>query len=248
MNIIERTRRMKRFANKRTLLLLLSLPLRAVSRGKKGLGASKRFVTRRALVLILLPLLAIPVTLKGYSEATWQDPQIVYYNQGLAHYRTAFANGDTQELATAVQLFQKSIAAYESESHDSRLDHLLHGGPSTEVAALANLHEAVALLAEGELQYDPKLIAQAVDTFKAAIKLNPGVPYSDAIAASDVDRLAEEALPAQYDLELLFNKHKDQSQQPARPKPGQNSQKPGDKPAPGQNPKQAPGHGSPNGI
>ncbi|GEM_PF-2857588 len=241
------------------------IPRRTVNKARKlftrsTLTAARGRLTWRALkslrkpLLIALPLLlATPVAVEGYNAVTWQDPQLVYYNEGVSAYRDAFANQDPVQLDNAITDFQESIAAYQSESQRGGLDRLLHGSPSAEVASLAYLHLAVAQLAEGAQNYDQKEISQAVESFKDAIRVNPGGPYNRGLSAAEVNRLEEESLPAKYDLELLYQQNPQQQQQqqtgngkgrPGQQQPGQ----PQPQQAPQQNPSNVPGHGSGQGF
>src|SRR5262249_21407108 len=63
---------------------------------------------------------------------------------------------------------------------------------------------------------DQKKVAAAKKLLEEAILLNPGIPYARDLLAdiSTVDQLSVEAMAAQHNLEMLFDKNKDQRSKP----------------------------------
>jgi tetratricopeptide (TPR) repeat protein len=163
----------------------------------------------------------------GYHLLTYTNGQAEYYNIGLK----AYENGD---MPHAIQFFDKSIDSYKRETRAGWTHRFIYPRPSKELVAMAYFQKAKAHLQnrQGEL---------AVQSFKDALKLNPGNLHEGSSRAED-QRLAEEALVVKYDLEMLFKNRPDLAQQEGKGKGKGKGQ--GNKQAPGTQPGDQPGKGN----
>ncbi len=175
---------------------------------------------RRMLLIVLLLAFGIYTLQKGVELSFWRSEQIETYNQGL----TAYMGGDAE---AAIELFDRSIAAYEAElAQDDWLHRLVFGEPSRELAALANFQKGKALLMMQQTR-------PAIEALMEAIRLNPGNDYTYLnVATEDVQRLYDQALIVKYDLEMLFQSNRTQAQQSQQGQGDQPAEQ-GDQPVPG---------------
>lgn len=177
-------------------------------------------------------LIGVLTLLVGYHLTTWKDLQAESFNEGLMAYH----RGYTQE---AIQLFDKSIAAYRAREADHRAwSNEIYPAPDRGLAARASFQKAKALL----ILEQPKA---ALEAYRESLMLNPGNAYTD-VALSNVALLEREARYTQYDLELLFAENQQLQQQEGKSgndgQPGNNGEVPGSEPG------SQPGTGDPNSI
>lgn len=204
-----------------------------------------KLTTRKRVVLLCLSVVASVLLMDGgLGINSHHSPQVVYYNQAMDAYNQAMQKGDSKALDKALNLFDQSLASYQSEAEKNGAYRIAYGTPSTETAALAQFHKGVLLLAKAQQTKKSSYVTDAVTAFVESLKLNPGEPYSG-VSTEDAQRLNEEAMIVKYDLELLFKKHPEQKKQSqgqgnGPPKPAQ--------PAPGSNPGNLPGHGNSDSI
>ncbi len=164
---------------------------------------------------------------------TWNNTPVETFNAGL----TAYEAGD---MKTAVQLFDKSLAAYKTaETSQSRLHDFFYPEPDRSVAARASFQKAKALL---QLKQGPAALA----AFKESLLLNPGNGYNDMLL-SRAKEMEAEAKYTQYDLELLFKNNPAMAQQEGAGK-GKGKGQPGNQQVPGTEPGNMPGKGDRNNI
>lgn len=199
------------------------------------------FKKKSRLVLAAALLVGLASFGFGYHLLTWQDAQVVYYNQGIAAYKS----GDPQ---TALELFDKSLGVYRQRQRAGWKDRFIYPAPNQEFAALANFQKAKSLLRLRKAE-------PAVEAFKESLRLNPGNDYDSLSGLSgaskkELDRLVEQALTVKYDLELLFNNN--QQLADGQGKEGQKGEKgeKGDKKqqSPGKEPGELPGKGNKDEI
>jgi tetratricopeptide (TPR) repeat protein len=190
------------------------------------------FSSKKNRWLLAALVAGILILYQGIQLATWRSAEIAYYNQGLVEYQ----NGDFQK---AVQMFDRSYAAFKAEEKADWLHRFIYPAPDRRVAALANFQKAKALL---HLQQGQP----AVDAFKESLKLNPGNDYED-LALTAANQLHEDALVVKYDLELLFKNNPSLAQGQGKGK-GKGQGKPGNQQVPGQDPGTKPGKGNRDDI
>lgn len=189
---------------------------------------------RRRLFVGIATVLGALLLIGAELVATWQSPQVAYYNQGIELAQNGDADG-------ALQAFEKSIAAYRMEQNRTPFERALLPAPSLEYAALAYKQRAIMYI----MKQKPE---DAVLAFKECLKLNPGDSYPAGVSRATAERLREQALVCKYDLELLYKKNPQQAQGEGKGKPqdGEGQGKP--KPAPGNDPGKLPGKGNRDDI
>jgi len=160
----------------------------------------------RLVLLLCLFLFGVAATAAGYTLNSNRSQQVDSYNQAMQ----ALSDGDGD---AALRLLDQSILDYEQRARAATLEHLLHGRPSSELAALAHFHKGVLLLAKAQQEKRPGIAAQAVDEFKQSLRLNPGPPYAHGIELDQANRLEQQALTVKHDLELLFANQPEQKGQ-----------------------------------
>lgn len=163
----------------------------------------------------------------GVSLARWRCEQIDFYNAGLAAYEA----GDPQ---ASVEMFDRSLNAYQQALQAPWLDRFVYPRANTELAARASFHKAMVLIRVQQVE-------PAVAALLLSLRLNPA--GASAYYGDDAARLRELSLIVRYNLELLFNQRPDLARaQGAGRRPGDGS---GDaQRVPGQNPGNMPGPGN----
>lgn len=191
-------------------------------------------VRKRKLIFIAVLLVSgLMILSKGVELSSWRSQQIELYNQGI----DAYVHGDFE---AAVDLFDRSIAAYEEDLQKDGLHRFIYGPPSRELAALANFQKGKALLLQ-------KKVRPAIEAFMQSLRLNPGNDYTAlSVKIEDVQRMFDQALIVKYDLEFLFRANKSQSQKSDQSQPAQQGDS-GDTPVPGSPQPGDPGHGQGEG-
>lgn len=166
--------------------------------------------------------------------ATWTNAPVENFNAGLQAYEAG-------DMKTAVQLFDKSLAAYKTaETNQNALHDFFYPAPDRNVAARASFQKAKALL---QLKQGPAALA----AFKESLLLNPGNGYDDNMLLSRAKEMEAEAKYTQYDLELLFKNNPAAAQQEGKGK-GKGKGQPGNQQVPGTEPGNMPGKGDRNNI
>ncbi len=180
------------------------------------------------IVLWLLAFFAGSVMFAGgVMLERWRSEQIDFYNAGI----TAHQAGNTEQ---AVEMFDRSLNAYQRALQARWLERFIYPRPNTELAARASFHKGMALIMAQQAE-------PAVAALVLSLRLNPGA--GRAYYADDAARLSELALVVKYNLELLFNQRPDLAQsQGAGRRPGDGSGQP--QRVPGQNPGSTPGPGN----
>lgn len=202
---------------------------------------------RQLGALVLLAALGGGSLFYSAQLSTWESPQFVAYNEGVA----AFKEGKVDE---AMLAFDKSLDVYASDAHREGKDSYLYPSRSTELAALAQSKKAILYL----LKQKPEL---AVKAFKESIQLNPGtvepalvakLNAGETLSSTDIARLVEQSDIVKHNLELLFKKNPSMAQGEGKgkgkPKPGGKDGKEGNEPAPGSKPGPGSGKSNPNAI
>ena len=201
----------------------------------------------RFLALTLLAAIGVALFYGSATLKTWQDAQVVAYNQGI----TALNEGKVDEAMVA---FDKSLDIYRSTATRNRTDTFLYPGRSNEIAALALSKKAILYI----VKQKPEL---AIAAFKDSIVLNPGgsdngllkrAMNGEELSTSDIKRLSGQSYIVKHNLELMFKKNPSQQQKEGKgkgkgkgdPKEGKDGKEPaqGTKPGPGS------GKGNPNAI
>ena len=163
----------------------------------------------------------------GVSLARWRSDQIDFYNAGLAAYEA----GDAEQ---AVEMFDRSLSAYQRVLQASWMERFIYPRANTELAARAGFHKGMVLIRAQQAE-------PAAAALLLSLRLNPsgaGAYYGD-----DAARLRELSLIVRYNLELLFNQRPDLARgQGAARRPGDGSQEA--QRVPGQNPGNMPGPGN----
>jgi tetratricopeptide (TPR) repeat protein len=183
---------------------------------------------KRWIVICLLASFAGSVMFTGgVVLERWRSEQIDFYNAGI----TAHQAGNTQQ---AVEMFDRSLQAYQRALQARWLERFIYPRPNTELAARASFHKGMALIRAQQAE-------PAVAALVLSLRLNPGT--GRAYYADEAARLSELALIVKYNLELLFNQRPDLAQaQGAGRTPGDGSGEP--QRVPGQNPGGMPGPGN----
>lgn len=189
---------------------------------------------RRRIAIGIVTALGVLLLVAASLVATYRDPQVAYYNQGLE----AAQNGD---MGNALKALDKSIAAYQQELDRTPVEKLLLPPPSLELAALAHKQRALIYI----MSQKPE---DAIKAFKESLKLNPGDIQDERCDPATAKRLYNEALVVKYDLELLYKKNPQQAKGEGKgqPQPGDGKGQP--KPAPGNDPGKLPGKGNKDDI
>lgn len=187
---------------------------------------------RRRIALVFVTLFGVLLLLGAEFIATWQSPQVLHYNQGIALLEA----GDADGADGAMKAFDKSLESYSRQQDSNAFERALLPEPSLEYAALAHKQRAVLFI----LSQKPD---QAVLAFKESLKLNPGDSYPAGIPNAQAERMREQALVVKYDLELLFKKNPDQAKGEGKGK-GEGKPEGQPKPAPGNDPGKMPGKGN----
>lgn len=181
-----------------------------------------RAMASRLLRGVVAGFLAVALLGAGMKLDTWRDDQIILYDQAMSAYLTG-------DLETAVQLFDRSIAAYEHNLGRTEQEVIIYGAASRELAAQAYFHKGMALLAAQQVR-------PAIEALMESLRLNSGNHYEDwpeNLSTADIDRLTDQALTVKYNLELIFRLNSSQSQQSqGDPQPAEQ----GDQPVPGTRP------------
>lgn len=194
----------------------------------------KLFRKKRNRWLGLGSLLGALMLLGALHLSTWNNTTVDTFNAGLQAYEA----GDMQK---AVQLFDKSLAAYKTASaEDNAVRNFFYPAPDRNVAARASFQKAKALL-------QLKQGAAALAAFKESLLLNPGNGYDDNMLLSRAKEMEAEAKYTQYDLELLFKNNPAAAQQEGKGK-GKGKGQPGNQQVPGTEPGNMPGKGDRNNI
>ncbi len=163
----------------------------------------------------------------GVMLERWRSEQIDFYNAGI----TAYQAGEGQ---AAVEMFDRSLNAYQRALQSRWLERFIYPRPNTELAALASFHKGMVLIRARQAE-------PAVAALTLSLRLNPG--SGRAYYADEAARLSELALVVKYNLELLFSQRPDLAQrQGAGRTPGEGPAEP--QRLPGQNPGSMPGPGN----
>jgi len=166
----------------------------------------------------------------------WSDVQTSFYDRGVQLY----INGNMEK---AVEMFDRSAQYYRRGTTEPWYISIFYPGPSRELAALANHHKARALAIIGQVE-------PAVESFKEALRLNPGINYERIedfalISRTDRTRLLLQSLDMKRNFELLLKKNQDQQQKQGK---GKGKPKEGGKPQPGNQPGSKSGKGNRNAL
>lgn len=166
----------------------------------------------------------------------WSDVQTSFYDRGVQLY----INGNMEK---AVEMFDRSAQYYRRGTTEPWYISIFYPGPSRELAALANHHKARALAIIGQVE-------PAVESFKEALRLNPGINYERiedfaSISRTDRTRLLLQSLDMKRNFELLLKKNQDQQQKQGK---GKGKPKEGGKPQPGNQPGSKSGKGNRNAL
>lgn len=200
----------------------------------------------RFIALTLLALIGVGLYFGSVKLKTWENPQVVAYNQGVV----ALNEGKVDEAMVA---FDKSLDLHRSMARRDSLDAFLYPGRSNEIAALALSKKAILFI----IKQKPE---QAIKAFKDSITLNPGgtdvklvqrVLEGQEITPADVERLAGQSWDVKHNLELMFKKNPSQQQKEGKGKgegKGEKDGKDGKEPAQGSKPGPGSGSGNPNAI
>ncbi len=193
----------------------------------------KIFRKKRNRWLGLGSLLGAVMLLGGLHLATWNNAPVDTFNAGLQAYEAG-------DMKTAVQLFDKSLAAYKTAAADENAARdVFYPAPDRSVAARASFQKAKALL---QLKQGPA----ALEAFKQSLLLNPGNGYNKILLAR-ANEMESEARYTEYDLELLFKNNPAMAQQEGQGK-GKGKGQPGNQQVPGTEPGNMPGKGDRNAI
>lgn len=166
----------------------------------------------------------------------WSDVQTSYYDRGVQLY----INGNMEK---AVEMFDRSAQYYRRGTTEPWYISIFYPGPSRELAALANHHKARALAIIGQVE-------PAVESFKEALRLNPGTNFEriedfTSISRTDRTRLLLQSLDMKRNYELLLKKNQDQQKKQGK---GKGKPKEGGKPQPGNQPGSKSGKGNRNAL
>lgn len=195
------------------------------------------FAQRRTTWLVAALIAGVLLCWGGYKLATWQAPQVAYYNLALQAYQAG-------DMPKAIQFFDRSIAAYKREQNATWLHRFIYPRPSKDYAAKAYFHKAKAHLQNRQAEL-------AVAAFEDSLRLNPGDQLKG-LLGDEALQLREDALVVKYDFELLLTARKDLAEGQGKGKgkgnrPGQ-GQGEGEGEQPGQQPGSKPGKGRPDDI
>lgn len=166
----------------------------------------------------------------------WSDVQTSFYDQGVRLY----TNGNMEK---AVEMFDRSAQYYRQATTQPWYVSIFYPGPSRELAALANHHKARALAIIGQVE-------PAVESFKEALRLNPGINYERIedfadISRTDRARLVLQSFDMKRNYELLLKKNQEQQKKQGK---GKGKPKEGGKPQPGNQPGSKSGKGNRNAL
>lgn len=166
----------------------------------------------------------------------WSDVQTSFYDRGVQLY----INGNMEK---AVEMFDRSAQYYRRGTTEPWYISIFYPGPSRELAALANHHKARALAIIGQVE-------PAVESFKEALRLNPGINYERiedfaSLSRTDRTRLLLQSLDMKRNFELLLKKNQDQQKKQGK---GKGKPKEGGKPQPGNQPGSKSGKGNRNAL
>jgi tetratricopeptide (TPR) repeat protein len=189
---------------------------------------------RRRIAIGIATALGVLLLVASSLVATYRDPQVAYYNQGLE----AAQNGD---MGNALKAFDKSIAAYKQELDRNPVEKFLLPAPSLELAALAHKQRGLIYI----LSKKPE---DAIKAFKESLAVNPGDLQDERFDPATAKRLYNEALVVKYDLELLYKKNPQQAKGEGKGQPQKGDGKGEPKPAPGNDPGKLPGKGNKDDI
>lgn len=182
-------------------------------------------------------VLAGAVLLSGsISFIWWQDEQTTFYDKGVQLY----INGNFEK---SVEAFDRSTQYFKRGTTSKWYVSMFYPGPSRELAALAQHHKARALAYIGQIE-------PAVESFKEALRLNPGINLGRIEDFANMDRPTRERLILQSldmkrNYELLLKKNQDQAKKQGK---GKGKPKEGGKPQPGNQPGQKSGKGNRNAL
>lgn len=188
---------------------------------------------REGVLLAVVTVVGCAILWGSTRLQNWTDPQVQYYNQGIAFYK----EGKVDE---AMLAFDKSLDAYKQQQNRTWLEKTLYPAPSTEYAALAHAKKAVLFIIK---QKAP----EAVNAFKDSIKLNPGGEQFKSLSPDEIRRLSEQSMVVKHNLELLFKKNPSMAQGEGKGKGKGKGDKKG-KPRPGDEPGNQPGRGNKDDI
>jgi tetratricopeptide (TPR) repeat protein len=194
---------------------------------------------RRVFPALAVLLVAVAFIAVGARFAHQEPGQITYYNAAMRAYVA-------QDVDAALLLLDESLAEYEEAHHRQWWHNALNGGPNDEVAAQAHFHKGVLLLIKAQAEQRPGLVGQAVEEWQQSLRINPGAPYNDHVAARDAQRLNEQALVVKHNLDLLFQQNPEQQEGQGNGE-GQGPPKPANS-MPGDQPGDKPGRGEDDGI
>lgn len=179
----------------------------------------KHLKNPRSWVIISF-LLGFMLSMTGWVWWELQTPQTQWYNRGVIAYNTG--NYDL-----AVNNFDKSIAEF---AKDPNTKGAFTAPNSVEMAALAQFQKFKALLKmkNGKL---------AVIAIKEALKLSTDLNLAKyKLSDTQLQKIKEDRIVFQTDLEILFHQQKDLQEQEGKGKgnkPGQPGDKPADDPSKG---------------
>lgn len=143
----------------------------------------------RVGVWALRTVLGLALLAAGSTLASWRDEQATQYNEGIRAYRST-------NFKAAIEGFDRSLRAYEHKRN--WLEKLVLPTPSEMRAASAYFHK-------GSAHAQLKQTNEAVEALIESLRLNSGNDFSGRnLSLAQLESLAEKALFAKYNLELLF--------------------------------------------
>ena len=176
--------------------------------------------------------LGVVAVLGGLHLLNYKSSQIELYNQGMVML-------DQGKVKEASELFDKSIAAYKTESSRTQLSKLIFPEPSKDLEARAYFHKSNCMIRMRKGK-------EAVEALKESLKSNPGNSMHGLTMEQAALRF-NDALHAQANLEKLFNNGQGGGHAQGN-QPGQGQPQPGNQPSRGRQPQPGSGKGSRNAL
>lgn len=125
----------------------------------------------------------------GFLLINARSAQVDYYNSAIEAL-------DKHDLKTAVQLFDKSSAAYKDATQRGWLMRKLLPAPRKEIEARAHFHKGVALVQMNKGK-------EAINEFWASLQVNPGNRYIG-LSSEAAALWYDDALQAKANIEKLY--------------------------------------------
>ncbi len=176
--------------------------------------------------------LGIAAVLTGMYLLNYKSQQIELYNQGMVLL-------DQGKVKEASEQFDKSIAAYKTESGRTQLAKLIFPEPSKDLEARAFFHKSNCMIRMRKGK-------EAVEALKESLKSNPGNSMYGLTMEQAAQRY-NDALHTQANLEKLFNNGQGGGHAQGN-QPGQGQPQPGNQPQRGRQPQPGSGKGSRNAL